>query len=224
MIGLLAAVGDFLPLAIAVALSPFPIVAVVILLARPDGLAAGTGFAAGWIASLGLVTLLLTFALGGLDGLGIAMAGWLQVLVGLLLLAAAAAKWSGRPRADEAAPVPRWMRPLATAAPSRTAMYGVALGANPKNLALAAAAASSIIERSLWGPVALIAAAIFVALGSLAVIGAVVARSLGGAQAVRRLETTQAFMLRYNNVIMMVIFLFLGLEVLGDGLAALGSP
>ena len=89
---------------------------------------------------------------------------------------------------------------------------------------LAAAAASSIIERSLWGPVALIAAAIFVALGSHAVIGAVAARSLGGAGAGRRLETTQAFMLRYNNVIMTVTFLFLGLKVLGDGLAALGSP
>jgi hypothetical protein len=30
-------------------------------------------------------------------------------------------------------------------------------------------------------------------------------------------------MLRHNNVIMMVVFLFLGLKILGDGLAELGS-
>ena len=224
MTGLLAVFGDFLPLAMAVALTPFPIVAVVLVLARPDGVAAGTGFLVGWVASLSALTLILTFAVGELDGFRLSMAAWLQVVVGLLLLATAVAKWRGRPRGDAEAPVPGWMRPLATAAPGRAAMYGVALGLNPKNLALTAAAAAGIAYRGLSGPMALGAAALYVALAASSVTGAVLARAFGGRRAAEGLEGLKLFMLRHNAVIMMVVFVFLGLKILGDGLAELGAP
>lgn len=223
MTGLLAAFGDFLPLAMAVALSPVPIVAVVVVLARPAGVAAGTGFLAGWTGSLSALALLLTFAVGELEGFGLPTGAWLQIAVGLLLLAAAIGKWRGRPRRDEEPPIPGWMRPLATATPARAAMFGVALGLNPKNLALTAGAAAGIAYRGLWGPVALIAVALYVALASSSVIGAVLARAFGGKPAAERLERLKAFMLRHNNVIMMVVFLLVGLKILGDGLAELGS-
>lgn len=223
MIGLLAAFGDFLPLAIAVALTPIPVIATVLVVARPDGARAGTAFLAGWVASLAALTLLLTFAVGELEGTRVAMGAWLQILIGLLLLAGAAGKWRSRPRGDEAPPVPGWMRPLSTAGPGRAAVFGVALGANPKNIALAAAAAAAIAYRGLSGPLALVAAALFVALGSASVIGGVLLRSLGGTRATMRLDELKSFMLRNNNVIMMVLFLLIGLKILGDGLAELGS-
>ncbi len=223
MIGLLAAVGDFLPLAFAIGLSPVPIVATVVVLARPDGPAAGTGFAAGWIASLSVVMLLLTFALGELDSFSLGLGAWLQIGLGLLLIGAAAAKWRSRPRDDAEPPVPGWMGSLASAGPGRAALFGGALGANPKNLALAAAAAASIGYRGLTGPLALIAAAVFVALSSATVIAAVLARTFGGHRGAARLEGIKTFMLRHNAVIMMVIFLLIGLKILGDGLGDLGS-
>lgn len=119
--------------------------------------------------------------------------------------------------------MPGWMRPLATATPGKAAMFGVALGLNPKNLALTAAAAAGIAYRGLWGPVALVAVALYVAIASCSVIGAVLARAFGGQRAADRLEGLKAFLLRHNAVIMMVVFLFIGLKILGDGLAELGS-
>lgn len=224
MIGLLAAFGDFLPLGVAVALSPFPLVASIVVVAQPAGVAAGIGFLVGWVASLSALTVLLTFFIGEFSGFGLPTGGaWLQIAVGLLLVAAAVGKWVGRPRGDVEPVVPGWMRPLATAKPGRAAVYGLLLGVNPKNIALTAAAAAGIAYRGLWGPVALIAVALYVALASSSVIGAVLARALGGERAAVRLDALKAFMLRHNNVIMMVVFLFIGLKVLGDGLAELGS-
>jgi len=220
VIGLLGAVGDFLPLAAAVSLSPFPIVATTLVLARADGVAAGAALSAGWSASLATVTLLLTFAVGELD---FEVGAYVQIVVGLLLVAAGVAKWRGRTRGDDEPQVPGWMRALREGPPGRIVLYGLALGANPKNLALAAAAASSISTRGLGGATAFLAAAIFVALGSLFVIGAVAARALGGSGTLARLESVRVFMLRHNGVIMMVVLLFLGLKVLGDGLADIGS-
>lgn len=223
MTDLLAAFGDFLPVALAVALGPFPIVAIVVVAAQPAGIAAGVGLLAGWAASLSALALLFTFAVGELDGLGLRNGGaWVQIAIGLLLVAAAVAKWRGRPRGDAAAPIPGWMRPLAAATPGRAALYGLALGANPKNIALTAAAAAGIAYRGLSGPAALVAVALYVALASSTMIGAILARALGGEPAARRLEGVKGFMLRHNAVVMMVVLLFLGLKILGDGLASLG--
>lgn len=223
MTHLLAAFGDFLPLAIAVALTPIPVIATVLVATQPAGPASGIAFLAGWVASLATVTLLLTFAVGEVEGTRFAMGAWLQILIGLLLLAGAVGKWRGRARGDEEPPVPAWMRPLTTAKPGAATLFGAALGANPKNIGLAAAAAATIAYRGLSGPLALVAAALFVALGSASVIGGVVLRTVGGERGAARLDGLKSFMLRNNDVIMMVLFLLVGLKILGDGLSELGS-
>ena len=223
MIALLAAFGDFLPLAVAVALTPVPVIAIVLVVARPAGAAAGTGFLAGWVASLSAVTLLLTFAVGEVDAPGVSMGAWLQIAIGLLLLAGAAGKWRTRPRGGDEPAVPAWMRPLGTAGPGRAAVFGVALGANPKNIALAAAAAAAMAYRDLSDLLAFAGAGLFVALGSSAVIGAVMLRCLGGTRGAERLDELKSFMLRNNSVIMMVLFVIVGLKILGDGLSELGT-
>ena len=224
MNGVVAAFGDFLPVALAVALGPFPIIAAVLVLAQPAGVAAGVGLLAGWAASLSVLSLVLTFAVGELDGFGLPNGGaWLRVVIGLLLVAAAVAKWRRRPRGTAEPPVPGWIRPLEAAEPARAALFGLVLGASPKNVALTAAAAAGIAYRGLSGPLALVAVTLYVALASSSMIVALLARALGGQSAAERLEGVKAFMLRHNAVVMMVVFLFLGLKILGDGLGELGS-
>jgi hypothetical protein len=61
-------------------------------------------------------------------------------------------------------------------------------------------------------------------LAASSVIGAVLARAFGGRRAAESLEGLELFMLRHNAVIMMVVLVFLGLKILGDGLAELGAP
>ena len=44
-------IGDLLPLALGVAISPVPIIAVILMLLSPRAGAASLGFAVGWLAS-----------------------------------------------------------------------------------------------------------------------------------------------------------------------------
>jgi hypothetical protein len=59
------AIGDLLPSALAVALSPIPIVAVVVVLGAAGARTAGPAFALGWIAGLVAVSVVVVLVLGG---------------------------------------------------------------------------------------------------------------------------------------------------------------
>ncbi len=49
------AIGDILPMAVGVAISPVPIIAVVLMLGTPPARANGPAFAVGWLAGLTIV-------------------------------------------------------------------------------------------------------------------------------------------------------------------------
>ena len=93
--------------------------------------------------------------------------------------------------------------------------------ANPKNLALTLAAAASIAEAELDRADEAIAVAVFVALGSVTVAGAVIVYLVDAKRAARPLNAIKRFMSDNNAVIMMVVLLLLGVKLLGDGLAVL---
>ena len=130
--------------------------------------------------------------------------------------------WRTRPRAGEEPATPSWMASLDSLTPLKALGLGAALsGANPKNLALTFAAAASIAQAGLDATDTAIAIAVFVAIGSITVAGAVLAFLFAHDRAVAPLATIEGFMLANNNVIMMVLLLVLGAKMLGDGLAGL---
>ena len=218
------AIGDLLPSALAVALSPIPIVAVVLVLGTSRARTAGPSFALGWIAGLLSVSVVVLLLVGsgsdsdsddpGLD--------WLKIAIGVLFLVMAAKQWAKRPRPGEVPEAPSWMATVDSATPARAALLGAALsGANPKNLALTLAAAASIAEAGLDSADKAIATAVFVAVGSTTVAGAVLFYLIDGDRATRPLAALKRFMAENNAVIMMVVLLLLGAKLLGDGLAVL---
>ena len=71
--------------------------------------------------------------------------------------------------------MPKWMAGVESLSPVKAAGLGVVLSAaNPKNLALTAAASASIAKAGLDTADEAIAIAIFVAIGSVTVVGGVV--------------------------------------------------
>jgi threonine/homoserine/homoserine lactone efflux protein len=216
------AIGDLLPSAFAVALSPIPIVAVVVVLGSPRARTTGPAFALGWVGGLLLVSVVVVLLAGsgsdpdsddpGLD--------WLKVAIGILLLGMAARQWTKRPKRGEEAETPSWMATIDSATPARAALLGAALsGANPKNLALTLTAAASIAAAGLDGADTAIAIALFVALGSATVAGAVLLHLVAGERAARPLAAMEQFMSEHNAVILMIVLLLLGAKLIGDGLA-----
>lgn len=101
-------------------------------------------------------------------------------------------------------------------------VLGLGLGGiNPKNLAFALTAASSIITLGAEDGDIVIAVAVFVLLASLSVIGPVAARLLLGDRASPPLDAIKGFMLANNTAIMMVVFILIGVNTLGNGIAGL---
>ena len=219
------AIGDLLPSALAVALSPIPIVAVVLILGAPRARTAGPAFAVGWIVGLVAVSVVVVLVLGsGEDPGSDAETGvdWLKVAIGVLFLLMAAKQWKKRPKRGQEPETPKWMATIDTATPLRAVVLGAALsGANPKNLALTLAAAASIAESGLGQADTAIAIAVFVALGSVTVAGSVLFYLVDADRTARPLAVVKQFMSDNNAVIMMVVLLLLGAKLLGDGLADL---
>ena len=110
------AVGDILPLAVAVAVFPVPIIVAVLLLGSDRGTAKGAVYALSWSIGLfvvgGIVLVLAGAADASDDG---EPATWVNVLLlglGLLLLVAAVRQWRGRPSGDQETAAPGWMRAI----------------------------------------------------------------------------------------------------------------
>jgi hypothetical protein len=217
--GALDAAALVLPLAMGVALSPFPVVAAILILSGPRAATAGPAFAAGFVAGLAVLTALALALLDGAGGGSGAVAGGLRLVVGLGLVVAAAVKWRGRTRGRAA---PRWLSALGDVGPLRALGIGASLGGvNPKNLAVAAGAAGTVAGLGLDGRDAVGPGLAFVLLGSASVLGATAFRLAAGAQAVRSLQAVKAFMIDSGPVILAVVFAILGVKLVGEGLAGL---
>lgn len=218
------AVGSLLPLAVAVAISPIPIIAVVIILGTPRSRVNGPAFGLGWVGGLTAVTtvvLVLTSGSGADDPGSSAATGtnWVQVALGVVLLVLAARQWRGRPGPGEQAELPGWMEKVDHFGPAASAGAGVVLSAaNPKNLLLAVSAGAAVGQAGLSGAEDAVALAAFVMIGSLTVVGAVVYSLVDRKGSATALAGVKSFMADHNAVIMTVLLGVIGAKVLGQGI------
>jgi threonine/homoserine/homoserine lactone efflux protein len=221
------AIGDMLPTAVGVALSPVPIVAVILMLATPRGRFNGLAFAAGWVGGLVVVSVVVLLAVGGADdtdsGTSTAV-DVVKLLLGLVLLLVAVRQWRGRPHQGEEPRMPGWMSALDRFTPGRSMGLAALLsGVNPKNLALTSAAAAGIAQAGLSAEGDVAAVAVFVALGSTTVAGPVLAYVLAGERVQGPLDSAKQFMSDHNAVIMAVVSLILAAKLIGAGIAGLSD-
>jgi threonine/homoserine/homoserine lactone efflux protein len=219
------AIGGLLPAAIAIALSPIPIVAIVVVLGTPRARTNGPAFSLGWVVGLTAASTIVVVLAGGADDPHSTTAtgvNWVLVALGVLFLAMAVQQWRKRPKPGEDTKMPAWMASLDRITPPKTFALGLALSAaNPKNLALCIAAGASIAEQGLGAGDTAVAIAVLVALGSITVVGATIVSLVAPSRAAPALATLKEFMSDHNAVIMMIVLLLLGAKFLGDGLGAL---
>jgi len=216
-----------LPAAVAVALSPIPIIGVILVLGTPRARTSGPAFAVGWIIGLTVVSVIVINLTGSASDPYSATAtgvNWIKVGLGVIFLAMAAQQWRKRPKEGQPTELPKWLAAVDEITPPKAFGLGVALSAaNPKNLALTLAAAASIAQAGTDVVDETIAVAIFVALGSVTVAGAVIATFVAPERSKSALASLREFMTDHSAVIMMVVLLVLGAKLIGDGLGGLGS-
>jgi hypothetical protein len=220
------AIGQTLSLAVGVALSPIPIIAVILMLVTPKARANGPAFVVGWLVGLAIVGTIVLLVAGPAnandDGEPATWVDVLKLVLGLLLARIALRHWRGRPHEGEEAPTPDWMGAIASFSPAKAAGAGAVLaGANPKNLLLAVGAAAAIAQTGISGGEQALAYAVFALIGTIGVAAPVAIYFALGERAGPILEGLEAWMRRHNAVIVAVICLVVGAKLVGDAISGL---
>jgi threonine/homoserine/homoserine lactone efflux protein len=222
------AIGDFLPSAAGVAISPLPIVAVVLMLVTERGRVNGPSFVAGWCLGLAVVGAVL-LAIAGVTNpsTDTGPATWVDVLfllLGLLLILAAAKQWRGRPHGGEESPTPKWMGALDAFTPVKAGGAGVVLSAlNPKNLLLVVAGAAAIAQTGISTGQQIGAYVVFVAIASIGIAAPVVIYFAMGDRSQRVLGGLKTWLAHNNNVIMAVLMLIIGVKLIGNAISGFST-
>jgi hypothetical protein len=220
------AIGGSLPLAVGVALSPIPIIAVVLMLTSRKARVNGPVFVLGWLAGLGIVGAIV-LALAGPAGASqsgspATWVSWVKIALGVLLLLVAVRQFRGRPHGDEQPQMPKWMATIDHTKPLAAAGLAVVLSAaNPKNLLLAVAGAAAIAQTGIPGGQQAIAYLVFALIGTLGVGIPVLLYFAMGARSEKLLAGLKDWMSAHNAVIMSVLCLIIAAKLIGDGISGL---
>jgi threonine/homoserine/homoserine lactone efflux protein len=218
------AIGQMLPIAVGIAVSPLPIVAVVLMLATPRGRVDGPAFVIAWIVGLAAIGVVVIAAVGDnaeADSGGTpSWVSGLKLGLGILLLLLGLKQWRGRPRGGAPAELPKWMAALDTFGPVKALGAGVVLSLlNPKNLLLAIGGATVIAQAGLSAGEEAGALAIFVAIATIGVAIPVVLYFAMGDRSRELLDAMKDWLARNNAVIMAVLLLVIGVKLIGDAIS-----
>jgi threonine/homoserine/homoserine lactone efflux protein len=222
------AIGQILPLAVVVAFSPMPIVAVVLMLVSARARANGPAFVLGWIIGVAVVGGIILAVSGPAEasdnGQPATWVDWLKLLLGALLVVFSITQWRRRPGADDEVPTPGWMGAIDAFTPLKALGAGVALSvANPKNLLVIVAAAAADAETGISGGQQAIVWVIFTAIATVGVAVPVVMYFALGERAAQVLDRLKTWMIRNSNVVMAVLCLIIGAKLIGDAISGFAS-
>ena len=216
-----AAIGDILGLAIGVAISPVPIIAVILMLFSKAAKRNSLAFLAGWlIGLLGAGMIVLALGISSSDGAPSTASGWIKIAIGALFLVLGVKQWLSRPKKGEKATTPGWMSAIDDFTVQKAFGVGVLLSAvNPKNLGLTIAAAATIGGAGLSTGEEIIVMVVFVLIASLTVAAPVILNLILGSKAEHTLTEMKEWLIDNNATMMSVLFVVLGAKVLGAGIS-----
>jgi threonine/homoserine/homoserine lactone efflux protein len=218
------AIGQVLSFGVGVALSPVPIIAVVLMLGTPRARVNGLAFVLGWmvgLAAVGTIVLLVSSgADASADGEPADWVNWLKLALGALLLLVAIRQWRGRPTDAAAAEMPKWMHAIDTFTPVKAAGLAVLLSAvNPKNLLLTVGATAAIAQTGASSGNQAVALAVFIVIGTLGPGSPVALYFVLGDRSKDLLDDLKTWMSTHNAAIMAVLCLVIGAKLIGDGIS-----
>lgn len=212
---------ELLPVAIAIALSPFPIVPVILLLLTGRARANGGSFLAGWFGGLVGVVGIFTVAARAIELWDEVptWASWTRIVLGVVLVTLGVRKWASGGSRKEA---PAWMQSIGGYTPARAARLGTLLAvANPKVLLLALAGGVAIGSAELGTTRAAAAVVAFALVGVSTVAAPVVLHLVLGERIVRPLGAAQRWLVANNDTVMSVVVIAIGVMLVLKGMGEL---
>ena len=212
-------IGEILPYALGVAISPVPVIAAILMLFSARAASTGSGFLVGWILGIIVATGIFTALAGSLTTTGEAptWASWTKIVLGVLLLLVGIRQWLGR--SGEHA-TPKWMTAIDGFSPVKALGLGFLLSAlNPKNLLMAVAAGVAIGEAGLSTGDEIIAIAVFTVIAACTVAIPVIAYLVAKDRMRAPLDSMKAWLQDNNATVMSVLILVIGVVLIGKGIS-----
>lgn len=221
-------IGEVLTFAVGVAVSPVPIIAVILMLFTPAARRNGPVFLVGWVLALAVVSGVAYAVADAGNASSSSTAAdtiaWGKLVLGVVLLGAARRRWSGRPAPGEEAELPGWMATIDQVTPGRAFVLGVALaGVNPKNLILTVGAATGLAQLGLATADAVTALVVFVVVASATIAVPVGWALFGGERARAGLDEMKAWLGVHNAAVMAVLLLVFGVDLIAKALPSLAG-
>jgi hypothetical protein len=221
-----SAIGELLPAAVGVALSPVAVIVVILMLFSRHATSNSLAFLLGWVGGLAIVSavaLTLAHPAGvSANGKESVVGAALRLTLGAVLLFLAYRQLRKRPAVGEKAELPSWMNSIEkVGTPTALGLGGLLSSANVKNVMLTMAAALSVSEAGLNSAQSIGALAIFIVIGSLSVAAPVAVNLVLGERAAKPLSASRAWLEANNSTIMCVLLLILGVAQCGKALGTL---
>jgi threonine/homoserine/homoserine lactone efflux protein len=216
-------IGDILPLALGIAISPIPIIAAILMLLAPDAKSTSVAFLLGWLLGISVGVVIFTLLAAVIPEQGQdapkPIAGTITIVLGAGLLLLAVNQWQNRPKQGEEAKLPKWMSAIDSITAGRGLVLGFLLAAvNPKNLLMAVAAGVVIGTAGLPDSEVVLAILIFVLIAGCSVSIPVIAYLIASRRMIRPLESLRGWLVQNNATLMAVLLLVIGVVVIGKGL------
>jgi threonine/homoserine/homoserine lactone efflux protein len=223
---MVAVIGDILPLAVGVAISPMPIIAVILMLLAPRAGAVSAGFLVGWAAGIVIAMTVVTVIAGAIGlsttGHGSIAAGIIKIALGAFLLLLAGRKWRKRPQDGAAPPTPKWLGAIDSMTPVGALGLGVLLAViNPKNLVLVLGAGVAVGAAHLPVGEDVAAIAVFTVLASSTVAAPVAVYVSARSTARTWLTGLKTWLVANNATVLTVLIVVIGAVLIGKGIGGL---
>lgn len=219
-------IGELLPFALGIAISPLPIIVVILTLLSPKARTSSVGFLIGWVvgilAVIGALTALSTFLPDRDDSHPSVAAGLVKLALGGLLLVLSVAQWRKRPKGDETPKLPAWMQKVDSLGFGGGLRFGLFLAVvNPKTFIFSTSVAIDLGTSDLTADELIIPLVVFALIAASTVLVPVVAYVIAAERLRAPLSALHVWLSRENHTIMCVLFLVLGFSAIGSGLGIL---
>jgi hypothetical protein len=214
------ALAELVPLALVIAVSPIPLLAVILMLLSERSTLNASALLVGWALALtviaaGVAALGIGDTEAGEDpGTGVVVA---QFALAAVLFAAAVRRWRMHRRGVGESSRARWMERVRQVGPAGALVLGFGLIAlNPKDGLLTVAAGARLAEADPGAGAGAGALAVFVALSSSTIAAPIAAEIALGDRADSVLERSRAWLERNGNAALAVVLAVLGVLVAVD--------
>ncbi|MFE3881818.1 GAP family protein [Streptomyces lydicus] len=210
-------IGEVAPLALGIALSPFPVVPAILLLFTPRARATGGSFLAGWTGGIAVVASVFATSIEAREETP-TWVSWSKVGLAAILLLLAVRQW----RSGAKKGTPAWMRSLTDATPLKALRLGLVLSvANPKVFLLSAAAGLTIGSAELGATHTVASLAVFTAIAALTVALPLLLHVAAGERVLVPLGNVRAWLERHNSTVTALVLAVIGVLLLIEGVTGL---